>query len=155
MRLANISNGLAYPHDDVCLFQSNHGHHASTGYFRIDAMPYRAVIHLLRGGSLTIIDGTARNKPLSDALRFGVPTWCLVFNRAIGSRSVAVAPWCTREMINIAHGSLHGPLVQSIRKLAKLFPPVQPAVVGQTVILECHPLCRHDDNAAKLKEKIK
>ena len=95
------------------------------------------------------------NKPLSDALRFGVPTWCLVFNRAIGSRSVAVAPWCTREMINIAHGPLHGPLVQSIRKLAKLFPPVQPAVVGQTVILECHPLCGHDDNAAKLKEKIK
>lgn len=154
MRLANIRNGLAYPHDDVCLFQSNHGHRASIGYFRIDAMPYRAVIHLLQGGCITITDGTARDKPLSDALRYGVPTWCMVYNRAIGYRGVVVAPWVTREMVNIAHGPIHKPLVQTIRKIFRLYPPAGPLQIGVNVLLESHPVCGFDDKPELLKEMM-
>lgn len=152
MRLANIRNGLAYPHDDVCLFQSNHGHRASMGYFRIDAMPYRAVIHLLCGGEITIIDATARGKKLSDALRYGVPTWCMVFNRALGQPRVPVAAWVTREMVNLAHGPIHKPLVQTIRKLARLYPYQKLAIIGMNVHLESHPCCRFDDKPELLKE---
>src|SRR3990167_8290817 len=97
LRLANIRNGLAFPNDDVCMFQSCHGHHAADGYFRIDDMSYRVVIELLRGHPVTIVDGTARNKPLSDALRYGVPTWLMVFNRAICQRRVHVCPWVTPD----------------------------------------------------------
>lgn len=154
MRLANIRNGLAYPHDDVCLFQSNHGHQASIGYFRIDAMPYAAVIHLLQGGRITVIDATARNKVLTDALQYGVPTWCMVFNRAIGHREVVVAPWVTRELVNIAHGPIHKPLVQTIRKLARLYPPAGPLRIGDNVLFECHPVCGFDDKPELLKEVL-
>lgn len=154
MRLANIRNGLAYPHDDVCLFQSNHGHQASMGYFRIDAMPYAAVIHLLQEGSITVIDATARNKPLSDALRYGVPTWCMVYNRAIGYREVVVAPWVTREMVNLAHGPIHKPLVQTIRKLARLYPPAGSLQIGTNVLLESHPVCEFDDKPELLRKAL-
>ena len=79
----------------------------------------------------------------------------MVFNRAIGYRLKPVAPWCTREMINIAHGSPHKPLVQTIRKLAKVYGSILPAVVGQNVHLTSHPICGHDDDSDKLKRKIK
>jgi len=154
VRLANISNGLAYPHDDVCLFQSQHGHRAGMGYFRVDAMPYRAVIHLLQGGSITVVDATARRKILTDALRYGVVTWCLVFNRALGYRRVPVAPWVTREMVNVAHGTLHKPLVQSIRKLARLYPGCPPLVLGDRVQFECHQLCDFDDKPERLRARM-
>jgi hypothetical protein len=100
LRLANISNGLHFPHDDVCCFQSQHAHRRSLGYFRIDAMPYRAVIHLLRGGVVEIIDATHKSKLLSEALRHGVPTWCIVMNRAMkfDYQNVRVCGWQTRDM---------------------------------------------------------
>ena len=117
-------------------------------------MPYVAVIHLLQGGSITIVDATARNKSLSDALRYGVPTWCMVYNRAIGHRQVVVASWVTREMVNIAHGAIHKPLVQTIRKLARLYPPAASLRIGVNVILESHPVCGFDDKPELLKEKL-
>jgi len=154
LRLANIRNGLAFPHDGVCMFQSCHGHHVADGYFRIDAMSYRVVIELLRGHPMTIVDGTARNKPLSDALRYGVPTWLMVFNRAICQRRVHVCPWVTPEMVRVAQGSYHKPLVQSIRKLARLYPPLGPLKVGHNVFLENHPLCGVDDKPKELRARL-
>ena len=156
LQLANMMNGLAYPPwDDVCYFQSCYGHHASYGYFRIDAMPFKAVIQLLQGGKITIIDATRKQKALSDALKFGVPTWCLVFNRAINSkesRQAKVCDWQTPEMKHVALNNLHKPLVQTIRKLIKVYGYRTPAVIGKNVILECHPGATFDDEPNKLKE---
>lgn len=155
LRLANISNGLAYPHDDVCAFQSQHAHHCQKcGYFRIDAMPYSAVIHLIKGGTIEIIDGTAHNKAYSDALKFGVPTWCLVFNRAIRERNHITCSWQTRDMVRMANDSRHKPLVQMIRKINRLYGPAKPVIVGKNVILTCHKEVEFDDKPELLKRRI-
>ena len=158
LRLANISNGLAFPHDDVCYFQSNFAHHCkSHGYFRIDAMPYRAIIHLLLGGTVTIIDGTRRHKPLSDALRFGVPTWCIVFNRGLafrGSRHILVCDWQTDAMATTALSDRHTPAAHAIRKLSHIYGYTEPAIVGKNVLLECHHGCEWDDHPDRLRSRI-
>lgn len=154
LRLANIRNGLVYPHDDVCNFQSQHGHQLKCGYFRIDAMPYSAVIHLLRGGEIEIIDATRRDKPLSDALKFGVTTWCMVFNRALNCRGIRVCYWETREMRNAASSSIHRPLVQTIRKLAALYGAEWPARIGINVHLACHSGATFDDDVKALRAKV-
>jgi hypothetical protein len=152
MRLANISNGLAFPHDDVCYFQSQYGHHCDRcGYFRLDSMPYRAVLHLLHGGTVTIVDGTRRHKPLTDALRYGVPTWCLVFNRAIGRRE-RVCEWQTPEMERVANSDMHDALKSTIRKLSHIFPPTRSAIIGDNILLECHQGCIFDDKPRRLAE---
>ena len=159
LRLANMMNGLAYPpYDDVCYFQSNWGHHASYGYFRIDAVPYKAIIHLLQGGQITIVDGTRNGKKLSDALKFGVPTWCIVFNRALkfkGSRHIKVCDWQYPEIKKVAlrHPG-HKPLVQAYRKLIKIYGYVQPAIIGKNIILECHQNAVFDDKPKRLKKLI-
>ena len=141
VRLANIRNGLAFPHDGVCYFQSNHGHHAKGGYFRIDAMPYTVIIQLLKGEEIEIIDGTSKYKLLTDAQKFGIITWCIVFNRALnfrGSRHIRVASWQTKEIKDVALSNIHKPLVQSIRKLIKLYGYKEPAIVGNNIFLTCH-----------------
>lgn len=148
LRLANVRNGLAYPHDDLCYFHSQHGHHASFGYFRIDAMPLSAVVHLLRGEQIVIVDAGSKNR-LTDALRFGVPTWCAVFNRAVRLWAKP-APWFTREMARAAGSSAHRPLVQTIRKLSELYGAVRPAVAGNSILLECH-VADHDDRPETLR----
>ena len=153
MRLANIRNGLAFPHDDVCNFQSNHGHHMSCGYFRIDAMPYRAVIHLLQGGDITVIDATRGKKMMTDAQKWGLATWCGVFNRAI---RVHVPPceWLTPAMQFVISSNKHKPLIQSIRKLAAIYGSTRPAVVFDNVLLECHQAFAADDHAKRLAKEI-
>lgn len=158
LRLANISSGLAFPpYDGVCMFQSQHAHHCERcGYFRIDAMPMDAVLHLLRGGEVMVIDATRRRKPLSDALRFGVPTWCLVFNRAMGDRRVAVCEWETREMRRAAHSDRHHPTAQVIRRLARATGLVNGAraVVGKNVHLECHQGFIGDDKPRRIARMV-
>jgi len=157
MRLANIRNGLAYPpFDDVCRFQSCHAHHLSCGYFREDAMPYKAVIHLLLGGKIEIIDGTQHNKPLSDALKYGVPTWCRVFNRAVGGNfnEFKVCSWETREMRIAANTQQKRLLVQTYRKLIELYGVKAPAIVGNNVILTCHSNIKFDDKPEQLRELL-
>ena len=152
LTLANLSNGLAWPHDDICHFQSNHGHSMKCGYFRIDAMPLKAVRHLLQGGTLRIVDG--RGKPgLTDGLKFGVPTWCLVFNRALCQRDIIVCDWQTREMAKAANDRKHKPLAQTIRKLVKVYNWKKPAVIGDNVLLESI-RCYHDDNPRKLAKML-
>ena len=156
MRLANMMNGLAYPYDSICYFQSCYGHHVSYGYFRIDAMPFKAIVHLLQGGQITIVDATRKMKPLSDALKFGVPTWCIVFNRALNGenfRNIKVCLWQTPEMKGTAlQHPHHKPLVKTIRKLVKVFGYVKPAVIGDNVHLECHQEVLFDDKPENLKE---
>lgn len=158
LRLANMMNGLVYyPYLDVCYFQSNYGHHAADGYFRIDAVPFQAVIHLLKGGSITIVDATRKNKPLSDGLRFGVPTWCIVFNRALnfkGSRHIKVCGWQTPEMKGVALSSKHRSLVRTIRKLVKIYGYKKPAVIGENIFVECHQGADFDDKPKRLREII-
>ncbi len=154
MILANISNGLAFPYDDVCYFQSQHGHNAKMGYFRIDAMPYKAIIHLMRGGEITIIDATRRHKKLSDALKFGVPMWCLVYNRAINKRGLTVCPWQTKEMESISQNGVHEASIHSIKKLAKYYDPQKPAIIGDNIHLQCHQGFIADDKPMRLKELI-
>lgn len=144
MRLANISNGLAYPHDDVCNFQSNHGHQFSIGYFRLDAMPYRAVIHLLRGGVVEIIDATHGGKALTDAQKFGVPTWCIAFNRAIRMGCSRVCDWQTKEMERAALKK-HRKTITAIRKLVKVYGCSRPATVGENVLLKTYRNVPFDD----------
>lgn len=155
MILANISNGLPYQHDEVCHFQSNHGHNAKCGYFRIDAMPYSAIIALLKGEQITIIDATRRHKKLTDAQKFGIPTWCLVFNRAIGKRKVKVCSWQTPEMLKVSHSDIHKPLVQSIRKLMKYYGVICPAIINENIILSCHQNFIADDNPKRMRQLLK
>lgn len=154
LRLANVSNGLAYPHHDLCHFQSNHGHHASEGYFRLDAMPLRAVVQLLVGGQIVIVDAGVRGR-LTDALRFGVPTWCAVYNRAVMlNPGIRTCPWFTRAMACAAGSADHRPLVHTIRKLARVYGGGRPAVIGKNVLLECHGLVGHDDKPEALKDLL-
>lgn len=155
MILANISNGLAFDHDEVCYFQSQHGHNCKMGYFRIDAMPYRAIIHLMKGGEITIVDATRHGKPLTDAQKFGVVTWCLIYNRAIRKKVDKVCSWQKREMEIVASNGIHEKLIQTIRKLAKYYNPTRPAVIGDNVRLVCHHGFIADDNVKRLKEMIK
>jgi len=149
LRLANATNGLAFPpYDGISYFQSQHGHHASMGYFRVDAMPWIAVKRLLLSREpVIIVDATAKDKPLTDALKYGVPTWALVFNRALGMRYTCVCPWQTDAMLRAANRSMHRPLVHSIRKFIKVFGNGRrsPIVIGKDIILECHRLFSMDD----------
>lgn len=146
LKLANISNGLAFPHDDVCHFQSQFGHHAKYGYFRIDSMPYSAIIHLLQGNEIEIIDATAKDKPLTDAFRYGIPTWCLVINRTMKYdwKNIRVCEWQTKEMINAS--KVHEGYMHSIRKLVNLYGnTIEPITIGNQVKLTCHRLFQYDD----------
>lgn len=156
MILANMSNGLVFKHDDVCHFQSNFGHSARNGYFRIDSMPYSGVIHLLKGGTITIVDATTHNKKLTDGLKYGVPTWCIVFNRALdfkGSRHIKVCDWQTKEMKGVALSDLHHKTVRTIRKLIKIYGYKRPAIIGENVILECERLVNFDDKPGAIRSE--
>ena len=159
MRLANMMNGLAYPpYDEVCYFQSQHGHHPSMGYFRIDAMPFKAIIHLLQGGEVTIVDATRRNKQLSDAMKFGLPTWCIAFNRALNfshSGHIEVCPWQTPHIKSVAWSNHHRKTRRTIRKLVKVFGYQRPAIIGENVKIECHQQAIFDDKPKRLKEIIR
>ena len=155
MKLANFSNGITYPHDNICYFQSMYGHHAKLGYFRLDSMPMVATIELLVGKELTIVDATQHNKQLTDALKFGIPTWCLVFNRAIGLRKIPVCDWATKDMIEVAHSPIHNKTVSTIRKLVKIYGFVKPAVIGENVFLNCYSNIDWDDKPEELKRKLK
>ena len=155
LTLANISNGLAFPHDDVCYFQSQHGHNCKIGYFRIDAMPLKAIIHLLKGGTITIIDATRHGKLITDAQKFGVVSWCLIFNRAIRKKVDKVCHWQTKEMEIVASNGIHKKLIQTIRKLAKYFGSTKPAIINDNIKLICHHGFIADDNVKRLRELIK
>lgn len=158
MRIANMTNGLAFlPFDEISYFQSCYAHHAKLGYFRIDAMPLKAVVNLLKGETITIIDACRKHKELSDALKFGVPAWCIVFNRALnfkGSRDIKVCEWQTPEMKQVALSQIHKPLVQTIRKLIKIYDYKYPAIISNNVILECHTGFIADDKPSKIKDLI-
>jgi hypothetical protein len=145
LRVANAMNGLAFPpYDEVSMFLSTHGHNCKFGYFRIDAMPYSAVIELLRGNSICMVDATQHNKPLTDAFKFGLTTWCLVFNRAIRQR-VKVASWQTPAIERNANSSKFSPVVQRIRRLMTLYGCTKPAVIGDNVLIEMHRNFEFDD----------
>lgn len=152
LRLANIRNGLPYPHDATCYFQSQYAHHMTLGYFNKDAMPWDAVIHLLKGGEICVIDATSHNR-LSDALKYGVPTWCAVFNRAIRTPS-KVCDWFTPEMQTTSMSKLHKPTVQTIRKLVPLYGFTSPAVIGSTVHLVCYREVQFDDKPLELRKLL-
>lgn len=154
MILANFSNGIVYPHDDICYFQSMYGHHAKLGYFRLDSMPIRAIVAALKGERLTIIDATRRHKRLTDALKYGVPTWCLVFNRAIGYKSVPVCDWATPEMVRLAHSDFHDKTKATIRKLSNIYGDCGPVIIGENLILECHQAAEWDDKPKRIKRKL-
>jgi len=153
MRIANATNGLAFPpFGAVSIFLSTHGHNCKFGYFRIDAMPYIAVLELLQGKHIIMVDATPHDKDLTDAFRFGLTTWCLVFNRAI-HQEVQVAHWQTKPMWHNAHREKFKPLVQRIRRLALIYPPHQPAVIGDNIILEVHRNFQLDDKPSEFVRK--
>lgn len=153
LRIANATNGLAFPpYDAVSMFLSTHGHNCKMGYFRIDAMPYQAVVELLCGRPIQLVDATQHNKALPDSFKFGVTTWCLVFNRAV-RQVVEVAPWQTREMVAAANSRQHRPLVQRIRRLANVFGLVGPAIIDSNVLLEVHRCFDADDKPQLILNK--
>ena len=160
MILANMSNGLAFPpYDDICYFQSQYGHSAKNGYFNVDALPISAIVELLKGNALTLIDATRKNKALTDAFKFGVPTFALVFNRAISIydksyRKVRVCDWQTPEMVQVANSKIHEPTKQKIRKLIKLYGYKCPAVIGDNIGLIVHQGFIGDDKPKRIKERI-
>ena len=152
MRIANAMNGLAYPpYDAVSMFLSTHGHSCKMGYFRQDAMPYMAVIELLKGGSLCLVDATQSDKPLTDAFKFGLATWCMVFNRAIGHKTES-SLWVTRDMVRAANSCQHKKVVQRIRRLEAVFGHTRPAVIGENIILEVHKKILFDDKPNMIKK---
>ena len=145
MRIANATNGLAFPpYDAVSMFLSTHGHSRKFGYFRIDAMPYSAVIALLRGETITMVDATQHNKPLTDGFKYGLTTWCMVFNRAIRN-FVDCADWITPDIRNVAKQAKHKPLVTRIRRLAIMYGSTKPAIMGDNVRIEVHRNFENDD----------
>jgi hypothetical protein len=153
MRIANATNGLAFPpFDGVSMFLSTHGHNYKIGYFRIDAMPWNAVIHLLTGGEITVVDATPSNKELPDSFRFGVTTWALAFNRAIRER-VRVAGWQTKHMAVAANSRKHKPLVQRIRRLKEVYGSTGAISIGKQVKLEIHRGFENDDKPRQILEK--
>ena len=156
MRIANATNGLAFPpYDAVSMFLSTHGHSYKSGYFRIDAMPYNAVIELLKGSTITIVDATQHDKELPDSFKFGLTTWVLVFNRAIGFRQSKVAPWQTKEMLKISSGSIHKPLVQRIRRLIEIYgKPDRLITIGHQVKIEVYRNFKLDDNPVLIRQEI-
>ena len=153
MRIANATNGLAFPpYDAVSMFLSTHGHNCKFGYFRIDAMPYLVVIRLLQGETITMVDATQHNKPLTDAFKFGLTTWALVFNRAIRNE-VQVAPWQTIPMWRNAHSNHFKPLVQRIRRLAEIYKPSKPAIISDNILVEVHRNFMYDDKPQEIKQE--
>lgn len=151
LRVANATNGLAFPpYDAVSMFLSTHGHSYSLGYFVHYAMPWSAVIRLLQGGSVLIVDATQHNKPLPDAIKFGVTTFALVFNRAIGEYNLVVAPWQTPEMKRVALSGTHKKLVQRIRRLAKVFGHNGAVQMGKQIKWEVHRCFTLDDKPEEL-----
>jgi hypothetical protein len=153
---ANITNGLAYPHHEVAHFMSTHGHSCKFGYFRLDAMPYSAVIELLNGRPIRVVDATQHNKPLTDGLKYGLTTWVLVFNRGIRQPIDfrEVAPWATKEMAKAALFSKQSKqLVQRIRRLQTIYGDQGSVRIGpgQLVEVECHRNFRLDDKPEQLR----
>jgi len=118
-------------------------------------MPYDAVIHLLQGGEITIIDGSSHNR-MPDALKFGVTTWALVFNRAGHVYDVKVAPWQTMEMLRTAHSNIHRPYVNNLRKLIKYYGWSGGVKIGdgERVQLEVHKNIKYDDKPEIIREQI-
>jgi len=161
--LANISNGLVYPHDGVCYFQSNHAHNYSFGYFDDNAIGLDYIIHLLEGGELTLVDGTQKINKMPDAFKFGVPTWCCVFNRACWRagntvescwQDFRVCEWQTPEMIKAASGSRHRKLVNTIRKLSKIYGS-NPIAISNNIFLRWYGSIDYDDKPDKIRDIIK
>lgn len=100
LRLANMINGLVFPHDHVCYFQSQYGHHRSLGYFKSDSVPHEVALRFFLGDTITIVDATSHNKPYTDTQKFGVVTWCMVMNRAMNQWVDWVADWPIRNICN-------------------------------------------------------
>jgi len=148
-----MSNGLAYPHDMTCYFQSNYAHHMKLGYFNRDCMPIDAIIHLLKGGEICIIDASQHYR-LTDALRFSVPTWCSVFNRAAHIQLKPCA-WFTKEMWKVSRSRLHKPTVQKIRKLIRIFGFTSPAIISRNVHLINYQGVKFDDKVDELRRLVK
>jgi hypothetical protein len=148
MRIANIRNGLAFPHDDICYFQSQYAHHKRYGYFNDGAMPWSAVVHLVLGGVLIVVDATRKQKQMTDAQKFGVPTWCGVFNRALRFPCQPTCQWWTRDMEQVVRSDRHKKTKSAIRKLSYLYRngDTEAAVIGRNVLLECHTGFTADDN---------
>lgn len=162
--LANISNGLCFPHDDVCRFQSNHGHNWKIGYFDVDAMPWSAVIRLLRGESIRVIDATGKKKPLTDGLKYGLTTWAMAFNRGLGRTNTFIAPWSTREMALAAYQSEPARKVaHGVRRLSRIYGhsphlmlvmPIGGLVYNgwPTIFVDCVSNFMYDDKPEKIRE---
>ena len=143
---ANITNGLYFPHDEVCHFMSSHGHNYSMGYLRLDSMPYSAVIELLCGRQIKVVDASPSGKALTDGLRYGLTTWVLVFNRALRENDVRVAPWQTREMWLAAHrGKDADKIKRRIRRLESVYGNSGPVQIGRQILTECTPHFALDD----------
>lgn len=155
-RYANITNGLCFPpYHDVCHFMSSHGHSFKIGYLRLDSMPYSAVIHLLKGHTIQIVDATQHAKPLTDALKYGLITWCLIFNRAIGFKNLVVAKWETPEMRKAAHYSdVANKIKQRIRRLESVFGNKGPVIIGKNVLIKCHRNFKYDDKPTEMRRII-
>ena len=165
---ANITNGLCFPHNDVCHFMSTHGHSFKMGYLRLDSMPYSAAIELLRGQDIIIKDASQHNKPLTDGLRYGVSTWAMIFNRAIGSDHTRVAPWTTKEMWYAAYRTdVSSKIVQRIRRLKEVYGDCGPVnifdrsdkirmleKVSPAILLECHRNFKLDDKPKEMRGLI-
>lgn len=121
MLLANASNGLALVPlpDAVSAFLSSHAHHYP--YRSVGAMPPDAILELLRGGVVSVVDGSKR-KPYPDSLVTGVGTWALVFGRAVEKLGgqLSDVPWATREMLKACWREEHEPTVKLIRRLARI-----------------------------------
>lgn len=136
-------------------------------------MPLRAIVHLLLGRRIVIVDGTAKARRASDALTYGVPTWCAAYNAALGFRSPPCG-WITDHAMVQARSDVHRQMRHTVIKLAEIYAPngAPAALIGWTVhpgmsstpsitfspdanvILECHRGIDHDDRPEVLRQRM-
>ncbi len=128
--VCNARNGLAHrnelqtPH--IGYFLSSHAHHKQC-YFVPYAMPLAAIVHLLCGGVVAVVDAS-RRKVFPDSLVAGLGSWVYAFNRGIGVYEPDFVPYGTSAMWWYAIRSRNAREIKKVvRRLATILGDKGPA----------------------------
>jgi hypothetical protein len=128
MIVLNCRNGLPFNNyfrtEHYSMFLSSHAHHANC-YFQSGDMPISAIIELLKGGIVTVVDAST-SKPFPDALVTGLGSWVIAFNR--GLKSDESPEHSTPAMRKYAYYSDEAKRVkQTVRRLKTVYGDSGPA----------------------------
>ena len=139
MVLGNFPNGCVFLHEAKCFFQGEYTR-KPLGYFNRDAMPWSAITHLCQGGKIMVIDGTHiyRESEMTHAQRFGVTTWTIVFNTALGFGGDIVADWATDDMYEVAESRRWQGYRNAIKRVAGMYGNPGPLKMQDQVQIRCN-----------------